>query len=993
MTHAHTPTLAVIDPRGLAVRAVAYHRRNADDAPDVRITHQVHDAAGRLIQCRDPRQFQRFERNPGAAANQSTVFTLSGAALLSENSDAGWRLGLPGAAGQRLQGWDQKHSQSRVVYDEQLRTRAIFEHGKGEPERRTACFAYDGATAEAAEHNRCGRLIRHDDTAGTQHFSEYSLMGAPLDHSRQFIAEPHWSVDWPAVEAERDLLLEPEHATTRIRCNAAGELFSQTDTQGNRQVFSQTCAGELREVRLKLQDVTDEQSLLSELRYNAFGQVERQRAANDVVSCATYRPEDGRLVSLKAQAPGKAPLQDLTYDYDPVGNILAISDAAQQSRYLRNQRTASVNRYRYDSLYQLIEARGRQIRNATSGPALPGFQSPVDTSQLENYHQTYDYDASGNLEVLRHCADSGNRTERSAIATVSNRSLPFTANGEPPGEDTIRDGYDLNGNLKTLQPGQHLSWNLRNQLRQVDQVVREDEPDDNECYLYDDHGQRLRKIRTTSTARLTHTHETRYLPGLEIRTGPKETLHVITVQAGRCTVQVLHWKSGRQTGIAQNQHRYTFSDHLGSSTLELDDKAELISQESYYPYGGTAWWAGRDKVEASYKTIRYSGKERDATGLYYYGHRYYVPWRQRWLSADPAGTADGLNLYAMVHGNPVSHVDIAGLAGENAQSVQTTQLRDASSSAFMRDFISRGMGGLAQISTVAALNTLTPSHATNTALEITAGTLDGIAVAIVGGGLAARLHRNAVAFGAGTGFLIGVSPTVWSHDGGATDESEVELNQAAINRIGAAVGAIIRETSQQILRGHGANFPWGSVNLQQRMPTIYRTASAYAVTNALNGAFGRFVPESIRSWIAPLIEGADGLVGTWLRGRHPGTTFTPGTTPLQTPPLADTALGVTGRITSSVFAYGVGAAAEAVTAHATGLPAAERGTLANIASGAVSGALLGLTEYRAPIMQLAQDGYRGFRPQAVDNMSSDVQTTTARFPDRQIQRRHSYSNA
>ena len=67
-------------------------------------------------------------------------------------------------------------------------------------------------------------------------------------------------------------------------------------------------------------------------------------------------------------------------------------------------------------------------------------------------------------------------------------------------------------------------------------------------------------------------------------------------------------------------------------------------------------------MEANYKIVRYSGKERDATGLYYYGYRYYQPWAGRWLSADPAGTVDGLNLFRMVRNNPVTLYDENGLA-------------------------------------------------------------------------------------------------------------------------------------------------------------------------------------------------------------------------------------------------------------------------------------------------------------------------------------------
>ncbi|WP_235895395.1 RHS repeat-associated core domain-containing protein, partial [Yersinia rochesterensis] len=43
-----------------------------------------------------------------------------------------------------------------------------------------------------------------------------------------------------------------------------------------------------------------------------------------------------------------------------------------------------------------------------------------------------------------------------------------------------------------------------------------------------------------------------------------------------------------------------------------------------------------------------------------YGFRYYLPWLGRWLSSDPAGTVDGLNLYRMVRNNPISYHDKNG---------------------------------------------------------------------------------------------------------------------------------------------------------------------------------------------------------------------------------------------------------------------------------------------------------------------------------------------
>jgi hypothetical protein len=44
------------------------------------------------------------------------------------------------------------------------------------------------------------------------------------------------------------------------------------------------------------------------------------------------------------------------------------------------------------------------------------------------------------------------------------------------------------------------------------------------------------------------------------------------------------------------QTRYQLNSHLQSNTLELDDKAQTLSYEHYYPYGGTAIIAGKDKL-------------------------------------------------------------------------------------------------------------------------------------------------------------------------------------------------------------------------------------------------------------------------------------------------------------------------------------------------------------------------------------------------------------
>ncbi|WP_148050458.1 hypothetical protein [Pseudomonas brassicacearum] len=119
----HTPHLAVIDGRGLPLRQVGYCRRDVSElVPETRATTQQHDAAGRLVAQRDPR-FQA----PTATPNLTTVYSLSGAVLLTDSVDAGWRLGLTGEVAQVLERWDGRGSHWQTEFDEQRRPTAINE--------------------------------------------------------------------------------------------------------------------------------------------------------------------------------------------------------------------------------------------------------------------------------------------------------------------------------------------------------------------------------------------------------------------------------------------------------------------------------------------------------------------------------------------------------------------------------------------------------------------------------------------------------------------------------------------------------------------------------------------------------------------------------------------------------------------------------------------------------------------------------------------------
>ncbi|WP_082341457.1 RHS repeat-associated core domain-containing protein [Pseudomonas sp. P1.31] len=645
-----TPQLTANDSRGMPVRQIAYWREDLGK-PEARVTLAQHDVAGRLVAQRDP----RLMADAAAPANLVSIYSLSGKVLSTVSVDAGWRVGLFGEADQAVLGRDGRGSQRRTEYDDQVRPVVVFELAVDGEFLCSERLAYGGNDPVFSARNQCGKLIRHDDAAGAQLFEQFGLAGEVLQQARHFLQTLE-SPDWPAPVSERDTLLEPGAGFTgRARFNPLGEAIEQTDAKGHRQFSIHTLAGQLREVRLQLAKDVTPKVLVSAIQYNAHGQTEREIAGNGVITLLEYAAQDGRLTHLQARRGSEA-LQDLRYAYDPVGNVLSIEDAALPIRYFANQQVEPINRYVYDSLYQLIKATGWEAGGSNQGPTFPRFDDPASCA---NYSQTYRYDRGGNLLELTHDGPQSHG-HRLVAAAQSNRCLPVL-NGLEPSEEDFRKSFDANGNLLNLQPGQVLRWDLRNQLREVSPVAN-----DRERYVYGADGMRVRKVRSVQTNARTLISEVRYLPGLELRThsGTGEALQVITVQAGRSSVRVLHWESEPPKDISNDQYRYNLNDHLGSCALELDSSGDIISQERYHPFGTTAWFAGRGEVEASYKTVRYSGQERDATGLYYYGFRYYLPWLQRWLNPDPAGYIDDLNMYKMVRNNPIAMVDHQGLQPE-----------------------------------------------------------------------------------------------------------------------------------------------------------------------------------------------------------------------------------------------------------------------------------------------------------------------------------------
>nr|WP_261278478.1 RHS repeat domain-containing protein [Serratia quinivorans] len=698
MTHSKTPEVIVCDNRGLTVRNIAYHRHPETPAViDERITRHRHDTRGFQAQSADPRL------HDSGLANFSYLTDLTGGVLRMQGVDNGTTVSLNDAAERPFIAVsnisttdDGKEDRSQAVtrtwqYENAElpgRPVSVTEQVTGEAARITERFVYAGSSDAEKALNLAGQCVGHYDTAGLMQADSIALTGVPLSVTRRLLQEaehPDVLADWQGADASAwNVPLDNETHTTLTTADATGTVLTTTDAKGNLQRVAYDVAGLLVGSWLTLKG-SAEQVIVTSLTYSAAGQKLREAHGNGVVTTYTYELETQRLTGIKTERPsehasGAKVLQDLRYEYDPVGNVLKVSNDAEETHFWRNQKVVPENTYVYDSLYQLVSATGREMANAgQQGSGLPSVTVPLatDSAAYTNYTRTYRYDRAGNLMQVRHNAPATNNnyTTDITVSDRSNRGVLSTLTENAVDVDAL---FTPGGQQKQLQPGQTLIWNPRNELLKVMPVVRDGDASDRESYRYDAGSQRILKGSQQQMSGTVQMRRALYLPGLELRStksGDTETesLQVITVgEAGRAQVRVLHWESGKPAGINNDQVRYSHDNLIGSGQLELDGGGNVISMEEYYPYGGTAVLTARSAVEADYKTVHYSGKERDATGLDYYGARYYQPWAGRWLSADPAGSVDGLNLFRMVRNNPVTLYDPDGLLPSRAE----TQLRN-----------------------------------------------------------------------------------------------------------------------------------------------------------------------------------------------------------------------------------------------------------------------------------------------------------------------------
>jgi len=298
-------------------------------------------------------------------------------------------------------------------------------------------------------------------------------------------------------------------------------------------------------------------------------------------------------------------------------------------------------------------------------PFISAFGSEEEVNYSKSLLLFYQYDKSGSVTQI----SDGETTE-----TYSYDQLDRIIGSTGPWPD-ISYKYDEVGNRLLLKEGQNsttYSYDDMNRLTQTGNMYynwdangnlrRKEDGTDTWDYTYDfenrltkilKNGDWTNKFLYDARGRrvwLNHSLDgsvTFAYSGLNIiseRDSSGETLHFYA--------NGLHISENRSGMI-----EYFHQDHLGSTRLKTDENGTSIYETNYAPFGPSYGESGLEE-------FKYTGKQEDSSGLYYFGARFYDPEIGRFITKDvmPGSLIDpqSLNRYVYCRNNPLKYTDPDG---------------------------------------------------------------------------------------------------------------------------------------------------------------------------------------------------------------------------------------------------------------------------------------------------------------------------------------------
>jgi YD repeat-containing protein len=660
--HASTPVVTFLDPLGRVFLTVAHNRRREGEAPngetpaDERLrTRIVYDIEGNQRGIVDAvgRTMARYD------------YDLVGNRVHSTSMDAGERWLLADVGGRPVRGWDARGHMFVTTYDAagRLTSRTVRGSDPARSDPRTLdrdvlfeLTQYGEDQPDDVARNLRTHVFRSFHGTGVRTTERYDNQSNAEVVVNWFTEDHKTLPDWSHAPP-----LQADAYVCRYRFDALNRITTLTAPDRSIAHITYDDSSRMAAIDVNLRAAAVTTPFVRSVDYSAQGQRTRIVYGNDVTTSLEYGPLTFRLTRVTTTRPPRpalpetrlftdaAMVQDLRFAYDPIGNVTTVVDEALATVVSGNDVVRPAWPYRYDAMYRLIEAAGRE--HAAQGgwntsPAdgdhrdypFAGAAQLSDLQALRRYVERYRYDAAGNIVEMAHQAAGGGWSRSYSYEEASlleperaGNRLSATSVGNPE-----LYTYDEHGSMTRMPHLPLMQWNFKNELIAASRQVAA--TPEITYFGYGGDGRRTRKV--TERQNGTRRSERLYLDGWEIYREyggdgttvmlARDSLHVFDGKRRIAVVDTQTVADGSSVGAPVPATRYQFGNHLGSVCVELDHAAALISYEEYTPYGSPALQAGASAAEVRRRRYRYLALERDSeTGFGHHGARYYVPWLGR----------------------------------------------------------------------------------------------------------------------------------------------------------------------------------------------------------------------------------------------------------------------------------------------------------------------------------------------------------------------------
>lgn len=644
------------------------------------INYREYDIFWNLIAMIDPRQYNYNKSRDlnNVLKNFQTYYDLLWNDLKTISIDAWTNYKIANILWKIKYIWNAKNYVTEIYYDEL--SRPTYSYVKWND----LSILYSKIEYWSDTYNNSNwQIIKITDSSWTQEFVWYDISWNAISTIKKIFTEYK-----EVINLENDLILDEAEYLTESKYDRLWKLIYYRNVDGsitypsyNNMWLLIWLDVKLRSSDFWIQSTESTTNFIKSIDYNEKWQRINIIYSNWVETKYVYDDINYKLKNIYTSRNDWAILQDISYIYDPIWNILQSNDKTIDNIFVSWQEVNPSLEYDYDSLYQLIEASGREHKALTKTDYLNNsdeikniqFANINDMKQLRNYTRNFQYDEAWNLIQISHLWASSYTTDIK-VSEKNNRAITDQMDLWLD----VDSYFDEAWNMIKLDHLAKIEWNFNNTLKYANIIERETW-NDSEYYVYDYKGNRTRKVKETynSSWDILWIEEKIYLWWVEIKRKyqgndknlreSRSSLHIF--DNSKHISIAYYWDETNDSSIIiwENKIHFQLDNHLWSASLELSDAWELISYEEHYPFGWTSFLAWTKLTEVNLKEYSYTWKEKDdTTWLYYYWARYYAQWMWRWLNPDPSWTVDGTNLYRYVKNNPINFVDPNGRESYNS---------------------------------------------------------------------------------------------------------------------------------------------------------------------------------------------------------------------------------------------------------------------------------------------------------------------------------------